>query len=102
MKAIHYQIAAGAPTNQLFKDARCYLLGFYVSGDGTNDPTIIGYDNGAGAASGDVVVLPATYDASLEGLNGISFPKPGVLCEEGFTASVTLGAGTVEVMALVI
>jgi len=101
MRPIHYQIAAGAPTNQLFKTGRCWLLGLYISGDGTNDPTITGYDNGAGAASGTVVLLPATYDASAEGLNGITFPKPGILCNNGLTLSVTLGAGSVEVMALV-
>ena len=102
MRTIHYQIAAGSPTNQLFKASSCWLLGVYISGDGTNDPTITGYDNGAGAASGTVVLLPATYDASVEGLNGITFPKPGIRCDNGLTISVTLGAGTVEVMALVV
>jgi hypothetical protein len=84
-----------ASATQTFVDHRCIYWGFRVGMDGSNDPTITIFDN-ASAGSGTEVEPSNTYDASALGANGANMGV-GVLCENGITATVTIGAGTAEV-----
>ena len=91
-QALHLKLTASG----LVYTGSCRLRGFLVGMDGANDPTITIYDNTE--ASGDETIPTNTYDSSLLGLNGVSFPGDGIHCIKGIYCGITLGAGAVEVV----
>lgn len=77
-----------------------YLHGFLLGTDGSNDPTVTFYD-GISPIQGNEIVPTATYDASALGLNGVTLPDSfnrAVPFDDGLYCSITLAAGTAEVM----
>jgi len=91
-------IAFNATADKVAMNTSCYMWGYLVGCDGSNDPTVSIYDN-ATAASGTELIPTATYDASALGMNGAMFPE-AVMAANGITVSVTLGSGTCEVVVL--
>lgn len=69
-----------------------YFKGFIITPDGTNDVSIVFYDN-ASAASGTKLTPTMTF-AGSGGTQGITFPAY-IICKNGIYADVTT-VGTVE------
>jgi len=73
---------------------RCIFHGYMVGTDGVNDPTVTIRDSVL-SSGGNEVVPAATYDASLQGMNGATGLR--VLCENGLYVDVSC-AGSVKVV----
>jgi len=73
---------------------RCIFHGYMLGTDGVNDPTITVRDS-IESSGGNEVVPAATYDASLQGMNGATGLR--VLCENGLYVDVSC-AGLVKVV----
>ena len=80
--------------------APCFLHGFMLGMDGSNDPTVVMYNCGTSTTVGKTVIVPSnTYDSGALNLNG-AMATERVYCSEGIAVEVTLSAGACDVTLL--
>ena len=84
--------ASTQTSNAAVMDNAGYLKGFLITPDGSNDVTVVFYDN-ASAASGTQLTPSMTF-AGDGGTQGIAFPAY-IQCKNGIYVDITT-AGTVE------